>query len=208
MIDISDFECIKKPLEFFFEISKIPRGSGNSKGIADYLEAFAKERGLFYVRDTLDNLIIRKAATKGYENKPGVIFQGHTDMVAEKAENVNIDMQKEGLTLYRDGDFLRARGTTLGGDDGTAVAYALAVLDSDDIPHPEFEAIFTTDEEVGLTGATGIDLSVLKGRLLVNIDSDNEGLFTVGCAGGVRADIALPVKREKRNGYTYRISLT
>ena len=207
MLDFSDFPSIKSPIGFFEEISKIPHGSGNTKGIADYIEKFAKERGLFCVRDSLDNIIIRKPATPGYESKPGVIFQGHTDMVAEKTPNANIDMQKEGLRLYRDGDFLRAEGTTLGGDDGIAVSYALAVLDADDIEHPEFEAVFTTDEEVGLTGAKGIDLSPLHGRMLINIDCDHEGTFTVGCAGGIRADISLPVTRENFSGYAYRITL-
>lgn len=191
MIDISDYKSVTAPFRFFEEFSKIPRGSGNTAAIADYLVSFAEARGLFVYRDSFDNVVIRKPATTGYENKPTVIFQGHTDIVAEKLQNVNIDMQKEGLRLYRDGDFLRAEGTTLGADDGVALAYALAVLDSDEIAHPEFEAVFTSDEEVGLTGATGLDVSVLKGRMLINIDSDEEGIFTAGCAGGARVDISL-----------------
>ncbi len=208
MIDISDFKSAESPFRFFEEFSKIPRGSGNTRAIADYLSDFGKKRGLFVYRDEKDNVVIRKPATKGYENKPAVIFQGHTDIVAEKAQNVNIDMQSEGLSLYRDGDFLRARGTTLGADDGVAMAYALAVLDSGDIEHPEFEAVFTSDEEIGLLGATALDTSVLRGKMLINIDSDEEGIFTAGCAGGARVDINLPISSSEYAGEVYRLTLS
>ncbi len=196
MIDVSEYKNAEKVFYFFEEISKIPHGSENTEKIADYLVEFAKARGLWHVRDKANNVIIRKSATKGYENRPTVIFQGHTDMVADKVAGCPIDLEKEGLKLYRDGDFLRAEGTTLGGDDGVAVAYALAVLDSDDIEHPEFEALFTSDEEIGLIGATFLDASQLKGKLMVNIDSDDEGVFTVGCAGGIRTDARLEAKRD------------
>ena len=208
MLDISDFKSAEPPIRFFEEISKIPRGSGNTGAVADYLEAFAKGRRLFCMRDEHNNVIIRKPATVGREDRPGIIFQGHTDIVAEKTKNVNIDMQKERLSLFRDGDFLRANGTTLGADDGIAVAYALAVLDSDSIEHPEFEAIFTSDEEIGLIGASGLDATNIKGRMLINIDSDDEGIFTAGCAGGVRTDITLPIRRALFCGKTYRLSLS
>ena len=196
MIDFTDLGDAKRPLAFFEELSRIPHGSGNTALIADHLVRFAAERGLEHYRDETNNVIIKKPATVGYEHRPTVIFQGHLDMVAEKKLGAEIDMEREGLTLYRDGDLLRAQDTTLGGDDGVALAYALAVLDADDIPHPAFEAVFTSDEETGLIGATALDPSLVKGRLLINIDSDVEGVFTVGCAGGVRSDLALGLKRE------------
>ena len=208
MLDFHDFPSSEKALRFFEEFSKIPRGSGNTKAIADYLVDFAKARGLECYRDESDNVVIRKAATAGYEDRPGVILQGHTDIVALKNPDCPINMEKEGLDLYRDGDLLRARGTTLGGDDGVAVAYAMAILDSDDIDHPELEAVFTSDEETGLLGATALDASVLRGRLLINIDSDEEGIFTVGCAGGARVDINLPVKVKTHIGQIYTLSIS
>ena len=207
MLDIKGYESGEKILGFFEELSKIPHGSGNTGRIVDYLEDFAKARGLCYVRDGSDNIIIRKKATPGYENRPGVIFQGHTDMVAEKALGKDIDMENEGLTLIREGDILKADGTTLGADDGVAIAYALAVLDSDDIPHPDFEAVLTSDEEIGLIGAAALDPKAVKNRLLINIDSDMEGIFTVGCAGGMRSDISLPVKREDEETDLYKLTL-
>ena len=196
MIDFSDFKSCELPLRHFVALTAIPRGSGNTKPIADYLVDFAKSRGLEHYRDEADNVIIKKPATEGMRGRPGIIFQGHTDIVAEKLADADIDMTKEGPRILRDGDFLRAEGTTLGGDDGVAMAYALAVLDSDDIEHPDFEAVFTSDEEIGLLGADALDASVLKGRTMINIDSDAEGVFTVGCAGGVRCDISLPVNYE------------
>ena len=208
MLDFHDFPSSEKALRFFEEFSKIPRGSGNTKAIADYLVDFAKARGLECYRDESDNVVIRKAATAGYEDRPGVILQGHTDIVALKNPDCPINMEKEGLDLYRDGDLLRARGTTLGGDDGVAMAYAMAILDSDDIAHPELEAVFTSDEETGLIGATALDASVLRGRLLINIDSDEEGIFTVGCAGGARVDINLPVKVKTHIGQIYTLSIS
>ena len=205
MININDHKSIEKVIRFFEEFSAIPHGSGNTKLIADYLVDFAKARGLEHMRDSADNVVIRKGATAGYENKPAVIFQGHLDMVAEKKPGAAIDMEKEGLTLYRDGDFLRAKDTTLGGDDGVALAYALALLDSDDIPHPDFEAVFTSDEEIGLLGAVAIDPAEIHGRLLINIDSDEEGVFTVGCAGGMRSDVVLPLSRTLSEASAYKL---
>ena len=207
MLDFSEFSSSKKALEFFEEFSKIPRGSGNTSAIADYLVNFANERNLEVIRDSADNVIIRKGATAGYEGKPGIIFQGHTDIVALKNPDCQIDMDKEGLRLYRDGDFLRAEGTTLGADDGVAMAYALAILDSSEIEHPDFEAVFTSDEEVGLLGATALDASNIKGKMLINIDSDEEGIFTVGCAGGARVDITLPVDTKTFIGKIYTLTI-
>lgn len=207
MLDFSDLGCVSAALGFFEEISAIPHGSGNTDKIADYLEGFARERGLEYFRDSANNVVIKKPATKGYESRPTVILQGHHDMVAEKAPDSDKDMTKEGLELYRDGDFLKARGTTLGGDDGVAVAYALALLDGDCYEHPDLECIFTSDEEIGLLGAVALDCSDIKGRMLINIDSDEEGFFTVGCAGGMRSDISLKLDTAPSSGRAYRITL-
>lgn len=204
MLNINDYTGAKDFFRFFEEISRIPHGSGNTSKIADYLVDFAKERGLRFYRDPADNVIISKNATLGMENRPGIIFQGHTDMVAEKTQDCDKDMTSEGLDLFRDGDFLRARGTTLGGDDGVAVAYALAILNSEDIPHPDFDAIFTSDEEIGLIGAKALESDrlseILRGKMLINIDSDAEGIFTVGCAGGLRSDIKLHVSSSPYKG--------
>ena len=205
MLNINDHKSIEKVVRFFEEFSRIPHGSGNTSMIANYLVDFAKKRNLEYTRDQADNVVIRKKATKGLEDKPAIIFQGHLDMVAEKKPEADIDMTTDGLKLYRDGDFLRAENTTLGGDDGVALAYALAVLDSDDIAHPDFEAVFTSDEEIGLLGAVAIDPDAIKGRLLINIDSDEEGVFTVGCAGGMRSDVVLPVRRTNSESEAYRL---
>ena len=208
MLDYSDLRYSQKAIEYFPEFSKIPRGSGNTKAIADYLVDFAKTRGLEYHRDAKDNIIIRKAATAGYESHPGVIIQGHTDIVALKNPDCPINMDKEGLKLYRDGDFLRADGTTLGADDGVAMAYALAILDSSDISHPNFEAVFTSDEEIGLLGATALDTSLLHGKMLINIDSDEEGIFTAGCAGGGRVDLHIANKAKTQLGHIYTLTIS
>ncbi len=192
---------------YFLEISKIPRASGNTAPIAEYLVNFAKERGLYVRRDAADNVVIRKAATQGYEGRPTVILQGHTDIVAQKLPELDKDMDREGVEVFRDGDFLRAKGTTLGGDDGVAIAYALALLDSKDIPHPTLEVICTSDEEIGLLGAVALDTSDITGKMMINVDSDDEGMFTVGCAGGQRSDVTLPVKREGTSGRSYELSV-
>lgn len=205
MLDLTKHKEAEAFLSFFAEISKIPRGSGNTKGIADHLASFARSRNLEFYRDEADNVVIKKPATKGYENRPTVMIQGHTDMVLQAASGVTKDMDNEGVELVIDGDFLRAEGTTLGADDGIAVAYALAILDSRDIPHPDIEAIFTSDEEIGLIGATALDCSELKGKTMINIDSDIEGVFTVGCAGGRRVDIKLPVERADVSGNKYTL---
>lgn len=207
MLDFSDFPSSEKALIFFEEFSKIPRGSGNTKAIADYLVKFAENRGLEFYRDSSDNVIIKKPATAGYEDHPGVIIQGHTDIVALKEPGCSINMDKEGLALYRDGEYLRAQGTTLGADDGVAIAYAMAILDSSDIAHPDFEAVFTSDEEVGLLGATALDASHISGKMLINVDSDEEGIFTVGCAGGGRLDLTMPLKAKTHFGQIYTLSV-
>lgn len=207
MLSIPEFENAVKVFEYFEEISRIPHGSSNCSHIADYLVDFAKTHSLEFYRDSSDNVIIKKPAAAGYESRPTVIIQGHTDMVAEKDPSLDKDMTREGIEIYRDGDFLRAKGTTLGGDDGIAVAYALALLSSEDIPHPSIEALFTSDEEIGLLGATALDVSQLSGNIMINIDSDDEGIFTVGCAGGIRTDFRLPVLREAAELAKYRLTV-
>ncbi len=208
MIDISDFSDIASVMRFFEEITRIPRGSGNTDLIADYLYNFGKERSLETVRDEYNNVIIKKAATAGYEDRPALILQGHSDIVCEKEPWCETDMTKEGVEIYREGDFIKARGTTLGADDGIALAYALAILDSDTILHPRLECVFTTDEETGLAGAMNIDPSLISGRMMINLDSGDEGVFTVGCAGGARVDISLPVTRKAAAGGFYKLSVT
>ena len=185
----------EKVFAYFEEICSIPHGSGNTKLISDYLVRFAQEHGLAYVQDELNNVIIFAPATKGYEEKPAVILQGHMDMVCEKDADCPLDMAVDGLDVTHDGEYVFARGTTLGGDDGIAIAYALAILDDNTVAHPALEVVITVDEETGMEGATGIDLSVLKGRTLINIDSEDEGVFTVSCAGGARGTIRLPLQR-------------
>ena len=192
---------------YFEEIAAIPHGSGNTAAISEYCVAFAKAHGLACVQDSLGNVIIKKTATVGYEEHPTVILQGHLDMVCEKAFDSTIDFEKDGLELAVDGDWLYANGTTLGGDDGIAVAMALAILESNDLPHPPLEVLFTVDEEVGLLGAAALDAAPLEGRLLINIDSEKDGVLTVSCAGGVRADITLPIERIYNSWNTYKITV-
>jgi dipeptidase D len=193
----------KKVFEFFEEICSIPHGSGNLDKISSYLENFAKERKLEYIRDKYNNVIIIKEATNGYKDKAPIILQGHMDMVAVKTEDCKINMETDGLKLKVDGDYIYAEGTSLGGDDGIAVAYMLAILDSDDIEHPRIEAVITTDEETGMYGATAIDLSMLKGRKMLNIDSEEEGILLTSCAGGMRTDCHIPISTEYKDGGSY-----
>ena len=187
----------KRVFSFFEDLCAIPHGSGNTKAVSDYCVKFAKDRGLEVHQDHLNNVIIVKPATKGYENAPTVIVQGHLDMVTEKTPDSPIDFLKDGLDLAIDGDFVYAKGTTLGGDDGIAVAMALAVLDSDDLAHPRLECLFTIDEETGMDGAVGLDTSVLQGKRLLNIDSEEEGILTVSCAGGAHADVHIEMKQNE-----------
>lgn len=189
----------ERVFHYFEAISAIPRGSGNTKAVSDYCVNFAKQHGLEYVQDALNNVIIKKKASKGFENHETVILQGHLDMVCEKEADVDFDFLKDGLNLRLDGDLLSAEGTTLGADDGIAVAMILAVLEDDTLVHPPLEAVFTIDEETGMDGAEGLDVSLLKGSTLINLDSGEEGVLTVGCAGGAKVDLFLPLTREKNS---------
>ena len=175
-----------KPVFLFFEeLTKIPRCSGDEKRVSDYLVAFAKERKLEVFQDEALNVIIKKPGTKGYEKSPAVIVQGHMDMVCEKSKGSRHDFSKDPLSLKIDGDFVHADGTTLGADNGIAVAYALAILDSTDIPHPPIELLVTTSEETGMNGAHALKADHLTGKTLLNVDAENEGVLFVSCAGGV-----------------------
>lgn len=187
----------KKVFYYFEDICNIPHGSGNLDGISSYLAKFAADRGLFHIRDACNNVIIVKEASVGYEDVPPVILQGHMDMVAVKRSDCDIDMEKEPLRLKTDGKFVFAEGTSLGGDDGIAVAYILALLDSEEIAHPRIEAVITTDEETGMEGATAIDLSMLRAKRMLNIDSEEEGILLTSCAGGMRTDCHIPVRLEE-----------
>ena len=193
--------------KYFEEICGIPHTSYHEKQLSDYMIAFAQKRGLFCTQDEMGNVLIVSEATPGYEDAEPVMIQGHLDMVGDKTENCSINLEKEGVQLYIDDDYIRAKGTTLGGDDGIAIAYALAILDSDHIPHPRLEAVFTVCEEVGLLGATAMDFSMCKARKLINIDSEEEGVLTAGCAGGRRAHCHIPVKRQSCEGIACTFSL-
>jgi len=195
---MSDFNNIspKNVFKYFQEISAIPRGSGNMAKIADYCMAFAKKHALKAIKDNANNVIIYKNATKGYENSEPVILQGHLDMVCQKTAESDIDFLKEGLSLFVDGDFLKAKNTTLGADNGIAVAIVLSILESEDISHPAIEAVFTTDEETGMIGASRMDMSVLKSRKMLNLDSEELDTVTVSCAGGSEFNARLPFERK------------
>lgn len=193
---------------YFEEICGIPHGSGNTQAISDYLVDFAKDHSLEYVQDHLGNVVIYKNGTAGYEQSPTVILQGHMDMVCEKRADLVHDFLKDGLNLSVTEDgYVTANGTTLGGDDGIAVAYGLALLESQDIPHPPLEVLITVDEEIGLLGAMDFDCSVLKGRRLINLDSEAEGRLWVSCAGGMGGYSTIPVKRVAGEGEGIRVRI-
>lgn len=190
---------------YFEEICSMPHGSGNTKIISDYLVRFAQEQGLRYIQDELNNVIIFVPGTGDKQDHAPVIIQGHMDMVCEKDADCPIDMDKEGLDILHDGNYIFAKGTTLGGDDGIAVAFAMALAADKSIVHPPLELVITVDEETGMYGAAGIDLSMLKGRMLLNIDSEEEGIFTVSCAGGARSTIRVPFDRKPVYGPCVRL---
>ncbi|MDR2043462.1 MAG: aminoacyl-histidine dipeptidase [Clostridium sp.] len=200
-----------EPMEvfhFFEEICGIPHGSGNVGRLSDYLAQFAGNRNLSVTQDAWKNIMIIKEATSGYENEPAVILQGHIDMVAVKKPGLRFDLENEGLRLAVAGDKVYAEGTSLGGDDGIAVAYALALLDSDRYRHPRLEVVLTADEEVGMDGARAIDLSALQGKRLLNLDSEEEGVFLASCAGGARVDCFLPLAFSRKEGLLYEVAVT
>jgi len=198
----------KEVFHYFEEISRIPRASYKEKLISDYCVAFAKKRDLEVYQDSLYNVIIIKEASKGYEDVEPIILQGHLDMVCEKEPESDINFDIDPIRLMIEGDNITADGTTLGGDDGIAVAYALAILDSTTIAHPRLEVIFTVCEEVGMDGATGIDVSMLKGKRLLNLDSEEEGYMLVSCAGGCTTTCSLPISYEEKSGVIANLKVT
>ncbi len=193
---------------FFEEVSAIPRGSGNEKGISDFLVAFAKERGLDVYQDKVYNVIIRKPASAGAENAPAVMLQGHIDMVCDKLGSVEHDFMTDGIDLVVKDGVLTANGTTLGADNGIAVALMLTVLNDDSIAHPALECVFTTDEETGLVGAETLDKSQISARTMINLDSEEEGVATVSCAGGVVVTYTCPIAREHKTGSTLTLDIS
>ena len=182
-------------LAYFEKICSIPHGSRNTKAISDYLVSFAVEHGIHYEQDALNNVVLFQEGTCGYEDHAPVILQGHMDMVCEKDADCPINMDTDGLDINHDGQWIFAKGTTLGGDNGIAVAYILALLADMSIPHPPLECIITVDEEIGMEGAAGVDLSKFQSRTMINLDSEDEGVFTVSCAGGARSTIHIPLQR-------------
>ncbi len=192
----------------FENMCKIPHGSGNTKLISDYCADFAKANGLCYIQDELNNIIIFKDASSDKLGSEPVIIQGHLDMVCAQTENCRKDMAMEGLDIFVQDGYIKAKDTTLGGDDGIAIAFALAVLESNELSHPPIEAVFTVDEETGLYGAQGIDLSSLKAKKLLNIDSEEEGILTAGCAGGARVEITTPIEWDEAKGNIYSLEVS
>ena len=193
---------------YFEKICAIPHGSGNMKPISDYCVRFARENDLQVICDKAKNVVIYKPGTKGYENSEPIILQGHLDMVCQKKEDVTIDFETDGIKTYTEGDFIKARGTTLGADDGIAVSMIMAVLASKDLPHPPIEAVFTTDEEIGMIGAKELDYTVLKGKKMINLDSEEAGILTVSCAGGSDFKLFLPIDKTVVNGTKICLEIT
>ena len=197
----------KEVFRYFEELAAIPHGSGNTKQIADYCEQFAKDRGLPHARDAHDNVVIIREAAAGYETAAPVLLQGHLDMVCEKAPGCRKDMEKEGLDLAEENGWVYAKGTTLGGDDGIAVAIMLALLAEKELPAPRLECIITSDEEVGMLGAAAWQPTLITGRNMINLDSEEEGIFTVSCAGGNRTYCRLPITREPVTGQAVTVKI-
>ncbi len=190
----------KRVFYYFEKISSVPHGSGDMNAIAQFCADFANEHNLKYIRDDANNVIIYKNGTSDYENSEPIILQGHLDMVCQKTPNCNIDFLKDGLDIFVDGDFIKACDTTLGADNGIAVAMVLSILESQDIPHPPIEAVFTTDEEVGMIGARALDMSILRAKRMINLDSETEDIVTVSCAGGSDFVVNIPLETQKASG--------
>ena len=197
----------KAVFQYFEEIANIPHGSWNCGPISQYLVDFADKRGLRSIRDKANNVIIFKNASAGYEDHAPMILQGHMDMVCQKDEGVSINFETDPLDLVVEGDLIYAKGTTLGADDGIALALFLAVLADDTIAHPPLEVVFTADEEVGLIGANAIDVSMLKGRRMLNVDTFRDGTFTAGSAGGAYVTAKLPVVRTAYEGQRLQLKI-
>ena len=197
----------RKLFEIFERICAVPHGSGNMKGIADFVERFAEEHRLEYYRDGANNVIIISEATPGRVSEPAIILQGHMDMVCAADDGVDFDFAKQALRLKIENGLIGAEGTSLGADDGIAVAMMLALLDDNELSHPRLECVFTTDEEIGLIGANALDVSPLRGRRLINLDSEEEGVITTGCAGGICMTAEFDAAYEELHGRLYRLTV-
>jgi len=195
------FKDLKPALlwKHFARILEIPHCSGNEKALGDYIISVAEAKGLEWQRDAVGNVVVRKQATPGHEQAEGVILQGHLDMVCEKNSDIEHDFSRDPIRPVRQGDWIQAQGTTLGSDNGIGVAAALAVMEDDSLMHGPLEFLFTVDEETGLTGATKLEPGFLKGKKLFNLDSEDEGVFTIGCAGGADSEIIFPFQRSPKD---------
>lgn len=207
MSDLQNIEP-KKVFHWFYELNQIPRCSGDEKRVSDFLVNFAKERNLEVYQDEAYNVIIKKEGTKGYENSDPVIIQGHMDMVCIKGKGSKHDFSRDPIEMIVEGDVLRANNTTLGGDNGIAIAYALAILDSDDLKHPPLEVLITTSEETGMDGARALTNEHLSGKILLNIDTEEEGVFIVSCAGGSNKITTFPLQKENVSGKGLEIKIS
>ena len=207
MLEIIKSVRNERPFYYFEQISKIPRASRNEKAIADYLVEFAKARELEYYRDEVDNVLIVKKATLGRENESPIMLQAHTDMVAEKNNGTAHNFETDPIRLVQEGNILHATGTTLGADDGFGVSIMMSVLENDEISHPYLECLFTSSEEVGLEGAAAFDYSKIKSRRMINLDSAEENTVIIGCCGGIRTEVSLPVTRENGDFKGYKINV-
>lgn len=192
---------------YFEQLCGIPHGSYNTKAISDYCVGVAQTLGLKVRQDELNNVVIFKPASPGYENLPTLMIQGHLDMVCEKNAEVDFDFMTEGLNLYTEDGYVKAKGTTLGGDDGIAVAYGLAILEDNTLCHPALEVVFTTEEEVGMEGVAGLDVSDLQAAYLLNLDSEDEGHILAGCAGGLKSTVTFQVSRQPQEGFVVDLKI-
>jgi len=193
---------------YFEEITKIPHGSGNTEGISSYATDFAKNHGLEFTQDVSGNILIIKEASPGYEKSDTVMLQGHLDMVCEKNSDNDHDFKKDPLPIGIMDDYVYAKGTTLGGDDGIAIAYMFAILEDKSIEAPRLECLMTVDEEIGMLGATAFDASALKAKVLLNLDSEEEGIFLSSCAGGVRSNCTVAVRYKEKTGIKYHLVIS
>ena len=207
MNNLSNLEP-KEVFKWFYELNQHPRSSGKEKEVSDFLVKFAKDRNLEVYQDEILNVIIKKPGTPGYENSQTLIIQGHMDMVCVKADGSDHNFDTDPIEMVIDGDRIRANNTTLGGDDGIAVAYGLAILDADDIPHPPIELLITTNEETGMDGAMALTADHLSGTRLLNLDTEEEGIFLVSCSGGSNIECTIDVAKEASSSEAYEIVLS
>ena len=203
-------EKYEKVLKIFKELSKVPRNSKREEKIADYICQFAKNKGLEYKKDELFNVIVKKGATVGYENKKTILFQAHIDMVCEKTLESNHDFENDPIEIIETEDTYTAKDTTLGADDGIGVAFLLLLLEDEDIPHPAIECLFTTQEEIGMDGARNFNYEGLRASYLINLDGEEENTAIVGCAGGIRMRYTKSMAQEEIKGDTtlYTLKIT